>query len=127
MLKAFTEKITAQIEGAGGRALINVPADSLTVGKDEKTLAALERTNDAMYGGSPDAFAGKHAFLTLGVSTDQTAIRQYLAQHPDTDWTLFVPSYAMDGTAITATSAVGAFGSDWSYILYHPRGTYLLT
>jgi len=126
VLKTFAEKITAQIEAAGGRALINVPADSLTVGKDEKTLAALERTNDLMYGGSPDAFAGKRAFLTLGVSTDQTAIRQYLAQHPDTDWTLFVPSYAMDGTAITATSAVGAFGSDWSYILYHPRGTYLL-
>ncbi len=125
MLSDFVAEITKEVEAAGGVLRANVPADSLSSVKDERSAAQQDALNERMYGGSPDGIVGKHAYLTLGVSDDQTAVRSYLAQHSGTDWALFLPSYAMDGTAITAQAAVGPFNTDWSYVLYHPRGTYL--
>jgi len=124
-LSGFVAALTEQIEAAGGRVTVNLPADCIAEGRDERAAAAVAASNANLYGGDPQAIVGGRAMVTLGASSDQTAIRSFIEKFPGIEWTVCVPSYAMDGDAITAAEAVGVFGPEQAYILYNPSGTYL--
>lgn len=121
ILNDFIAEITKAVEGAGGKVIVCIPADSIELDNPSK---ALTKANTSIYGGSPELIAPENGMLVFSDETDIIkALEKAKANAPETGWTVSVPNTAPDGTAVSVDKS--EFENTSGYFIYNPQGTYI--
>ena len=125
VLKSFVTALTKRVEAAGGSVTVCISAENIGEGKDEKTLASIDSKNRSLFGGDPEELVQGSGMIMLGTSSDRSAVKLFIENNSaNTDWSVCVPAYGLDGAALSLADSLATFGTDSGYVLYNPTGSY---